>query len=98
MKENSEGKYGSSSQKSMKEKEKHLVDKIQGIFTNLQSARKESRANDIVICEEQMHQLLREWKAELESPTTSLAVCLSIFLCIAPIIFLHVFSSSCKNI
>ncbi|XP_045812305.1 transcription factor VOZ1-like isoform X2 [Trifolium pratense] len=76
MKGNSKGKYGSSSsssQKSTKEKEKHLVDKIQGIFTNLQSARKESRANDIVICEEQMHQLLREWKAELESPATSLA-------------------------
>ncbi|XP_061345271.1 transcription factor VOZ1-like [Gastrolobium bilobum] len=73
MKENSKGKFGSSSHQSMKEKEKHLVDKIQGIFTNLQSARKESRANDIVIFEEQMHQLLREWKAELESPANSLA-------------------------
>lgn len=76
MKEQSKGKCGSSSHQSMKEKEKHLVDKIQGIFTNIQSARKESRANDIVIFEEQMHQLLREWKAELESPATSLAVCL----------------------
>lgn len=57
----------------MKEKEKHVVDKIQGIFTNLQSARKENRANDIVIFEEQMYQFLREWKAELESPATSLA-------------------------
>ncbi|XP_058756203.1 transcription factor VOZ1-like [Vicia villosa] len=73
MKENTNGKCGSSSRKSMKEKEKYLVDKIQGIFTNLQSARQESRANDIVIFEEQMHQLLREWKAELESPATSLA-------------------------
>ncbi|XP_027346709.1 transcription factor VOZ1-like [Abrus precatorius] len=73
MKESSKGKCGSSSHQSMKEKEKHLVDKIQGIFTNLQSARKEGRTNDIVIFEEQMHQLLREWKAELESPTTSLA-------------------------
>ncbi|CAL5212809.1 unnamed protein product [Lathyrus oleraceus] len=73
MKENPKGKCGSSSHKSMKEKEKYLVDKIQGIFTNLQSARKESRANDIVMFEEQMHQLLREWKAELESPATSLA-------------------------
>lgn len=56
----------------MKEKERHMVNKIQGIFTNLQSARKESRATDILIIEEQMHQLLREWKAELESPATSL--------------------------
>lgn len=80
MKENSGGKYGSSSQKSMKEKERHMVNKIQGIFTNLQSARKESRATDILIIEEQMHQLLREWKAELESPATSLNVCLSILI------------------
>lgn len=76
MKENFNGKCGSSSHKSMKEKEKYLVDKIQGIFSNIQLARKESRANDIVIFEEQMHQLLREWQAELESPATSLAVCL----------------------
>lgn len=74
MKENSKGKCGSSSHRSMKEKEKHVVDKIQGIFINLQFARKENRANDIVIFEEQMHQFLREWKAELESPATSLAV------------------------
>lgn len=73
MKENSKSKCGYSSHQSMKEKEKHLIDKIQAIFTNLQSARKESRANDIVIFEEQMHQLLREWKAELETPATSLA-------------------------
>ncbi|XP_057450680.1 transcription factor VOZ1-like isoform X2 [Lotus japonicus] len=73
MGKNSKGKCGSPSRQSMKEKEKHLVDKIQGIFTNLQYARKENRANDIVICEEQMHQFLREWKAELESPATSLA-------------------------
>ncbi|ESW04675.1 hypothetical protein PHAVU_011G115600 [Phaseolus vulgaris] len=73
MRESSKGKCGSSSIQSMKEKEKHLVDKIQGIFSNLQCARKEGRGNDIVIFEEQMHQLLREWKAELESPATSLA-------------------------
>lgn len=74
MKENFKSKCGYSHQ-SMKEKEKHLIDKIQAIFTNLQSARKESRANDIVVFEEQMHQLLREWKADLETPATSLAVC-----------------------
>ncbi|XP_020224616.1 transcription factor VOZ1 [Cajanus cajan] len=73
MRESAKGKCGSSSLQSMKEKEKHLVDKIQGIFNNIQCARKESRGNDIVIFEEQMHQLLREWKAELESPATSLA-------------------------
>lgn len=96
MKEKSTGKYGSSSQKSMKEKEKHLLDKIQGIFINLQIARKESRANDMVIFEEQMHQLLREWNAELVSPATSLAVCLSILIHSSNNIC--VFSPSCKEI
>lgn len=74
MRESFKGKGGSSSLQSMKEKEKHLVEKIQGIFNSLQCARKEGRGNDIVIFEEQMHQLLREWKAELESPANSLAV------------------------
>ncbi|KAL2640631.1 hypothetical protein GLYMA_06G285800v4 [Glycine max] len=73
MRESFKGKGGSSSLQSMKEKEKHLVEKIQGIFNSLQCARKEGRGNDIVIFEEQMHQLLREWKAELESPANSLA-------------------------
>ncbi|KAE9620703.1 putative transcription factor VOZ family [Lupinus albus] len=73
MKDNSKNKCGASSHQSMKEKEKHLVEKIQAILTDLQSARKENRANDIVIFEEQMAQLLNEWKAELESPATSFA-------------------------
>ncbi|KAG4985929.1 hypothetical protein GLYMA_12G120100v4 [Glycine max] len=73
MRESSKGVGGSSSLQSMKEKEKHLVEKIQGIFNSLQCARKEGRGNDMVIFEEQMHQLLREWKAELESPANSLA-------------------------
>ncbi|KAE9616901.1 putative transcription factor VOZ family [Lupinus albus] len=73
MKDNSKSKCGSSSHQSLKEKEKYLVDKIQTIFTNLQYARKENRANDIVNFEEQMAQLLKEWKSELESPATSFA-------------------------
>ncbi|KAK7255622.1 hypothetical protein RIF29_29036 [Crotalaria pallida] len=72
MRENSKSKCGSSD-RSVKEKEKHLVDKIQAIFTNLQFARKENRANDIVVFEKQMAQVLKEWKAELESPATSFA-------------------------
>ncbi|XP_019413456.1 PREDICTED: transcription factor VOZ1-like isoform X1 [Lupinus angustifolius] len=73
MKDKSKSKCGSPTHQSMKEKEKRLVEKIQAILTNLQSARKENRANDIVIFEEQMAQLLNEWKAELESPATSFA-------------------------
>lgn len=43
---------------------------------DLQSARKESRSVDVVVLEEQVHQMLREWKAELDaqSPASSLQV------------------------
>lgn len=80
MKDSSKSKCGTSSHGAMKEKAKNWVDELQGIFTSLQYARKESRANDIVILEEQVHQLLREWKEELNepTPTSSLAVCIYI--------------------
>eukprot|EP01018_Ginkgo_biloba_P000701 Gb_12179 [translate_table: standard] len=57
-----------------KTKAKNRVDDLQGLFTDLQYARKESRLNDVAVLEEQVHQLLREWKAELHeaSPATSL--------------------------
>ncbi|GLJ38655.1 hypothetical protein SUGI_0788050 [Cryptomeria japonica] len=58
----------------LKTKAKNRVDDLQGMFTELQNARKDSRASDVAVLEEQVHQLLREWKTELheESPTTSL--------------------------
>ncbi|KAH9310075.1 hypothetical protein KI387_037986, partial [Taxus chinensis] len=44
------------------------------MFGELQNARKDGRASDVVLLEEQVHQLLREWKTELheDSPATSL--------------------------
>ncbi|XP_054815128.1 transcription factor VOZ1-like isoform X2 [Prosopis cineraria] len=64
---------GSSSDPSMKNKAKQLVDDLQGIFVKLRTAREENR--DIVIFEEQVHQMLQEWKTELNkpSPASSLA-------------------------
>ena len=78
MKDSTKGKCESSSHQFMKEKAKNWIDDLQGIFTNLQSARKESRVGDIVVLEEQMHQILQEWKAELNepSPASSLVVCI----------------------
>lgn len=60
----------------LKTKAKNRVDDLQGMFTDLQQARKESRVSDAVVLEEQVHQLLREWKVELHeaSPATSLLV------------------------
>ncbi|KAJ8631303.1 hypothetical protein MRB53_024626 [Persea americana] len=59
-----------------KDKAKNWVDDLQGMFTDLQFARKESRSIDVVVLEEQVHQMLREWKAELNeaSPASSLPV------------------------
>eukprot|EP00268_Persea_americana_P043485 TRINITY_DN4371_c0_g1_i5.p1 TRINITY_DN4371_c0_g1~~TRINITY_DN4371_c0_g1_i5.p1 ORF type:complete len:491 (+),score=110.07 TRINITY_DN4371_c0_g1_i5:212-1684(+) len=63
----------SASHKLLKDKAKSRVDDLQGVFMDLQSARKESRSVDVVVLEEQVHQMLREWKAELDaqSPASS---------------------------
>lgn len=53
----------------MKEKAKNRLDDLQGKFGDLQFARKEGRTADVVVLEEQLHQLLREWKAELSEPS-----------------------------
>ncbi|CAN6483189.1 unnamed protein product [Victoria cruziana] len=60
--------------RNFKDKARNRVDDLEGVFTNLQSARKESRTRDVALLEEQVQQMLREWKAELNeaSPTNSL--------------------------
>ncbi|MQM03801.1 hypothetical protein Taro_036584 [Colocasia esculenta] len=64
----------SASHQHFKDKAKNRVDDLQGMFNDLQFARKESRAGDVAILEEQVNQMLREWKAELNeaSPASSL--------------------------
>lgn len=64
----------SASHKLFKDKAKNRVDDLQGMFLDLQFARKESRNIDVAVLEEQVHQMLREWKAELNeaSPASSL--------------------------
>lgn len=77
MDDSSKNKSGSASHQSMKDKAKQLVDDLQAMFTKLQSARKENRANDVAVFEEQVHQMLQEWKTELNKPSpasSSLAV------------------------
>ncbi|CAM6008012.1 unnamed protein product [Sphagnum balticum] len=50
------------------------VDDLQGMVSELQQARRQNRLKDVALLEEQMHQMLREWKAELReaSPASSL--------------------------
>ncbi|GMI82329.1 VASCULAR PLANT ONE ZINC FINGER PROTEIN, vascular plant one zinc finger protein [Hibiscus trionum] len=59
----------SASHKHFKDRAKNRVDDLQGIFLDLQFARKESRSIDAAVLEEQVHQMLREWKAELNEPS-----------------------------
>ena len=70
------GACKSASHQLFKDRAKNRVDDLQGMFSDLQSARKESRSIDAAVLEEQVHQMLREWKAELNepSPASSLQV------------------------
>ncbi|KAL6838553.1 hypothetical protein ACP4OV_031609 [Aristida adscensionis] len=52
-----------------RDRAKTRVDDLQEIFSGLQSARKESRAADAAVLEEQVHLMLREWRAELSVPS-----------------------------
>lgn len=68
------GKGPRSSSRQFRDRAKTRVDDLQEIFSGLQSARKESRSADAAVLEEQVHQMLREWRAELNvaSPASSL--------------------------
>lgn len=61
---------------------KTRVDDLQEMFSGLQSARKDSRSADAAVLEEQLHQMLREWRAELSapSPASSLQVLTTVLL------------------
>lgn len=60
-------------------KANNRVDDLQSMVSGLQQARREGRHKDVSLLEEQMHQMLREWKAELReaSPACSLLVGIS---------------------
>ncbi|KAJ4703560.1 transcription factor VOZ1 [Melia azedarach] len=59
----------SASHKLFKDKAKNRVDDLQIMFMDLQYARRESRSVEVAVLEEQVHQMLREWKAELNEPS-----------------------------
>lgn len=65
----SKGSCKSASHGLFKDKAKNHVDDLQVMFLDLQFARKESRTVDAALLEEQVHQMLREWKAELSEPS-----------------------------
>lgn len=91
MHKDSKGKCETASHHNLKEKTKNRVDDLQRMFSNLESARKERRTGDVAVFEEQVNQMLREWKVELSepSPASSLLVCVSYNLT------LHIISCHC---
>lgn len=62
-------KSKSGSHQILKDKAKNRVEDLHGMFTDLQSARKESRGIDVAVLEEQVNQMLKEWKNELNEPS-----------------------------
>jgi len=69
MKKISKSSCKSASHRLFKDKARNHVDDLQVMFLDLQFARKESRTIDVALLEEQVHQMLREWKAELNEPS-----------------------------
>nr|XP_043625083.1 transcription factor VOZ1 isoform X2 [Erigeron canadensis] len=62
-------KCKSGSHQIFKDRAKNRVEDLHGMFTDLQSARKESRSIDVAVLEEQVNQMLKEWKNELNQPS-----------------------------
>ena len=62
------------SHKLFKDKAKNRVDDLQVMFTDLQPTRKENWLVGVTVLEEQLHQMLLEWKTEFSklSPASSL--------------------------
>ncbi|RRT81265.1 hypothetical protein B296_00004860 [Ensete ventricosum] len=71
--------------RAMREKAKNQVDDLQAMFAGLQSARREGRGADAAVLEEQLHQLLREWKTELSEPSPAASACSSFLVCVLPL-------------
>lgn len=78
MQSGSKSKCASASHQFLLDNAKNRLNDLQEKFANLRVARKEGRANDVAVLEEQVNQILREWNSELSapSPASSLLVCI----------------------
>lgn len=74
----SKSKCGSASHQLLMDNSKNRLNDLQERFSSLRTARKDGRVNDVVVLEEQVNQILREWNSELSapSPASSLLVCI----------------------
>ncbi|KAK2393633.1 transcription factor VOZ1 [Trifolium repens] len=71
MKKVSKGSCKTASHRLFSDKAKNHVDDLQVMFFDLQFARKESCSIDVALLEEQVHQMLREWRADLNEPSSA---------------------------
>ncbi|KAF5732588.1 transcription factor VOZ1-like [Tripterygium wilfordii] len=71
MQNGSKSKCTSTSHHLLMENAKNRVNDLQERFAHLQAARIEGRTSDVVVLEEQVYQSLREWKAELNVPSSA---------------------------
>jgi hypothetical protein len=71
MKKISKGSCKTASHRLFRDKAKNHVDDLQVMFLDLQFARKESLSIDATLLEEQVHQMLREWRADLNEPSSA---------------------------
>ncbi|XP_044467096.1 transcription factor VOZ1-like isoform X2 [Mangifera indica] len=65
----SKSKCGSASHQLLMDNSKNRLTDLQERFSSLRTARKDGRANDVVVLEEQVNQILREWNSELSAPS-----------------------------
>ncbi|GAU23568.1 hypothetical protein TSUD_385540 [Trifolium subterraneum] len=71
MKKISKGSCKTASHSLFKDKAKNHVDDLQMMFLDLQFVRKESRSIDAALLEEQVNQMLLEWRADLNEPSSA---------------------------
>ncbi|XP_031273932.1 transcription factor VOZ1-like [Pistacia vera] len=65
----SKSKCGSASHQLLMDNSKNRLNDLQERFSSLRTARKDGRVNDVVVLEEQVNQILREWNSELSAPS-----------------------------
>uniref|UniRef100_A0A7N0TK32 Transcription factor VOZ1 n=1 Tax=Kalanchoe fedtschenkoi TaxID=63787 RepID=A0A7N0TK32_KALFE len=72
MQKDSKHKCNSASHKQLKSNAKNRLDELQDMFSSLQYARKEGQNNTVCELEDQVNQMLKNWKTELnETSSTS---------------------------
>ncbi|KAJ0054085.1 hypothetical protein Pint_02356 [Pistacia integerrima] len=65
----SKSKCGSASHQLLMDNSKNRLNDLQDRFSSLRTARKDGRVNDVVVLEEQVDHIIREWNSELGAPS-----------------------------